>query len=107
MFSSVNAGFGKMITLIPEIIHKIDNDTRLTLSKNNISLTTAMTHFELNRYYKDDWSGVINQQEGTHLIGVDCTMDGKFNEIVERVRAVCFSKESCKKTYEEYADINF
>lgn len=30
MFSSVDAGVGKMITLTPEIVHVIDNDTRLT-----------------------------------------------------------------------------
>lgn len=106
MFSSVDAHVGKMITLKPEIVHVTDIDTSLTLTKSKISLSTSMAHLELTRYYKDDWSGVISQPGGTHLIGVNCTMDGEFNEIVERVRSVCFSKESCKKTYEDYADIN-
>lgn len=109
MLSSVDAYFGKMITLTPEIIHDLDNDTSLTLTKNMMTLRTSKANFELSRYYKDDWSGVISLPEsslGPHLIGVNCTMDGEFNEIVDRIRTVCFSIESCKKTYEEYADIN-
>lgn len=77
------------------------NGHELKLSKNDISVHSDSVRFGMKRYHKDDWSGTFALSYSNHLIGFTCTMDGQYNDIIEKLRNACFEREECKNKYLE------
>lgn len=67
------------------------------LTKNKIFLDSTYAQFSLSRYHKDDWSGTVTLP-GAHIIGLDCTMYGAFNKIIDNMIKLCSTVRQCRET---------
>ena len=103
---NIKSHVGKSLTIKPDIKYIIDDDTRINIKKNSLDINASNSNFSLTRYYKDDWSGTILLPGNRHILGVNCTMDGYYNKILEKITESCFSIDECKETYIKYSDVN-
>jgi hypothetical protein len=103
---NIESNLGKILIIKPDIKYAIDDDTIIHIKKNYLYINTSHSNFSLTRYYKDDWSGTVLLTANRHILGVNCTMDGYYNKILEKITEACFSIDECKEEYIKYSDVN-